>query len=76
MVSKRMLQNELDKNGLDKEIANIELENAKKRFAEDMIGVDYRTLATKPVKHKIPRKFKMKEKRERMWKRIKIFLGL
>lgn len=76
MVNSRMLQAELDKNSLDKEITQAELENAKRRFAEDMASVSYRTLATKPKKYKRPLKFKVKERFETFKEQLKVFLGL
>ena len=76
MVNSRMLQGELDKNNLDKEITQAELENSKRRFAEDLAGISYRTLAMKPKKYKRPLKFKVRERFESFKEQLKIFLGL
>lgn len=76
MVNSRMLQGELDKNELDKEIVKAELDNAKRRFAEDVAGISYRALAQKPKKYKRPLKFKLREDFELFKERVKIFLGL
>ncbi len=71
-----MLQTELDKNSLDKAIIEAELENMKRRFAEDMADIPYRTLAAKPKKYKRPLKFKIREQFTVFKEQLKTFLGL
>lgn len=76
MANSRMLQGELDKNELDKQIIEAELTNAKNRLAQDLAGVSYRTLAMKPKKYKRPFKFKIREASKSFLERVKVFLGL
>ena len=76
MANSRMLQSELDKTSLDREMAEIEVNNAKNRFAEELAGVSYRTLATKSKKYKYPLKFKIMEKLHDFNEQLKIFLRL
>ena len=71
-----MLQSELDKTSLDREMAQIEVNNAKNRFAEELAGVSYRTLAAKSKKYKYPLKFKIKKKLYNFNEQLKIFFGL
>ena len=76
MANSRMLQSELDKTSLDREMAQIEVNNAKNRFAEELAGLSYRTLAAKSKKYKYPLKFKIKEKLHNFNEQLKIFFGL
>lgn len=72
MVNNKMLLTELQKNSLDKEMLEIELDNSKRHLAEEMASISYRTLATKPQTRKKPMKIKI----QNFIERVKILLGL